>query len=57
MGAALDESSGGRLLGRLASLVSPDETDQLRLRLDLLERERRFPAPPSGWRAVPWPLF
>ncbi len=49
---ALDESDD-----LLASLVSPDETDLLRLRLDLLERDRRFPAPPPGWRAVPWPLF
>ena len=41
----------------LAPLVSADEAGQLRMRLDVLERERRFPSPPPGWRAVPWPLF
>lgn len=57
LSAALAATSDGGLGARVASLVSPDETDQLRLRLHLLERERRFPAPPPGWRAVPWPLF
>ncbi len=45
------------LAGLLGSLLDGDEVSRLRQRLRMLQRRRRFPAPPTGWRAVPWPIF
>jgi len=52
---ALD--GGGELRALLERLLSGRELSRLRFRAQLLLQRRRFPLPPEGWRAVPWPIF
>ncbi|WP_461021372.1 SCO1664 family protein [Thalassiella azotivora] len=41
----------------LEGLLTADEVDALRRRVDGLLRRRRMPAPPPGRPAIPWPPF
>jgi uncharacterized repeat protein (TIGR03843 family) len=43
--------------GELCRLVSEQEVSRLRHRLRRLLNRGRFPQPPEGWRAIPWPVF
>jgi hypothetical protein len=43
------------LFGGLRELLSPDEADALRRRIDRVLRTKRFPSPAPGGRHVPWP--
>jgi hypothetical protein len=53
IGAGLETELGARL----AELLSPDEVDATRARLDGLARLGRFPTPDRGRRVIPWPPF
>ena len=48
---------GSALADLLGGLLSGAELSRLRHRLQRLRRCRAFPLPPTGWRAVPWPIF
>jgi hypothetical protein len=45
------------LPAELDNLISADEITALKLRIDDLLTEKRFPLPPTDWPAVPWPPF
>jgi uncharacterized repeat protein (TIGR03843 family) len=47
----------GDLAARLAELLSRRERRALLDRITLLRSTRRFPLPPPGWPAIPWPAF
>ena len=51
------QGAGPGLRDLLAGLLSGPELARLRSRLRTLTRSRRFPLPPQGWRAVPWPIY
>jgi uncharacterized repeat protein (TIGR03843 family) len=41
----------------LCALLSVPEVSRLRHRVRRLLARGRFPQPPEGWRAIPWPVF
>ena len=43
--------------GALCALVTEPEVLRLRHRVRRLLSRGRFPHPPEGWRAIPWPVF
>jgi uncharacterized repeat protein (TIGR03843 family) len=51
------ELTGGTLRDRLAALLSAEEVDRTAHRAGRLRRRSRFPRPPDGWPAIPWPAF
>ena len=52
-----DLSGESRLRETLVGLLTPDEVDVTAGRAERLRRRGRFPRPPSGWPAIPWPAF
>jgi uncharacterized repeat protein (TIGR03843 family) len=48
---------GAPLREALVDLLSADEVDRTAERAALLARRGRFPRPPAGWPAIPWPAF
>jgi hypothetical protein len=46
---------GGPLLERLAGLLTADEIDATRRRVELMLKHRIHPYPPEDWPAIPWP--
>jgi hypothetical protein len=46
---------GGDLQRRLSALLTADEVDATRRRVDLMLKHRIHPYPPEDWPAVPWP--
>ena len=53
---AVDAGTGALAAG-LGPLLSRREHSALRERLEMLVRSARFPLPPPGWPAIPWPPF
>jgi uncharacterized repeat protein (TIGR03843 family) len=53
---AADAASGG-LAAEMGQLLSRGEHNALRERMETLVRTARFPLPPPGWPAIPWPPF
>ncbi|MCW6010971.1 SCO1664 family protein [Micromonospora sp. CPCC 205371] len=53
--ASLEKALAGGLGERLATLLTTAEVRRTRERVSGLLRTRRFPDPPDGWPAVPWP--
>ncbi|MFG2637452.1 SCO1664 family protein [Streptomyces sp. NPDC048362] len=51
----LRDALGGPLGERLATLVTPAETDATRARVDALLASGRHPEPNGQWPAIPWP--
>ena len=49
--------TGGDLAGELSGLLTGDEVDATRRRVDLLLRHQVHPYPPDGWPAMPWPPY
>ena len=47
--------SGDELTAELTSLLSADEVEATKHRVELLLKHRVHPYPPEGWPAVPWP--
>ncbi|RKS73371.1 putative repeat protein (TIGR03843 family) [Actinomadura pelletieri DSM 43383] len=47
--------SDGPLGPRLSELLTPDEVDATRRRVDLMLKHRIHPYPPEDWPAIPWP--
>lgn len=45
------------LRNQLASLLTPSEVAATRRRVERLLSRKRFPLPPEGWPAIPWPPF
>jgi uncharacterized repeat protein (TIGR03843 family) len=45
----------GPLATRLAELLTPDEVEATRRRVDLMLKHRIHPYPPEDWPAIPWP--
>jgi len=43
------------LMTELATLVSSDEIDAMKIRVDTLLKHRVHPYPPTDWPAIPWP--
>lgn len=52
---AADLADGGPLADRLAPLLTPEESDALRKRVDALRSTGRHPLPGGDWPAIPWP--
>lgn len=50
--AALD---AGELRTRLSALLTAEEVDATRRRIDLMLKHRIHPYPPEDWPAIPWP--
>lgn len=46
---------GGALAVRLAELVTGDEVEATRLRVDALLESGKHPEPSGEWPAIPWP--
>ncbi|HEX2316551.1 MAG TPA: SCO1664 family protein [Thermomonospora sp.] len=46
---------GGPLLQRLGGLLTAEEVDATRRRVDLMLKHRIHPYPPEDWPAIPWP--
>ncbi|REF01013.1 SCO1664 family protein [Thermomonospora umbrina] len=46
---------GGPLLERLGGLLTAEEVEATRRRVDLMLKHRVHPYPPEDWPAVPWP--
>jgi len=42
---------------QMCDLVNDSELARLRHRVRRLLAQGRFPRPPQGWRAIPWPIF
>jgi hypothetical protein len=51
----LDSALGAELGAGLARLLTRDEIDATRARIEVLLEHRVHPYPPDGWPAVPWP--
>jgi hypothetical protein len=49
------EMAGGALASELGTLLSREEVQATRDRIDLLVEHRVHPYPPENWPAVPWP--
>jgi uncharacterized repeat protein (TIGR03843 family) len=47
--------AGDEVAGELCGMLSPEEIQATRDRVDLLIRHRVHPYPPENWPAVPWP--
>ncbi|GLW64973.1 phosphatidylinositol kinase [Actinomadura rubrobrunea] len=45
----------GSLSGRLAGLLTAEEIDATRRRVELMLKHRIHPYPPEDWPAIPWP--
>jgi uncharacterized repeat protein (TIGR03843 family) len=45
----------GHLGGRLAALLTAEEVDATRRRIELMLKHRIHPYPPEDWPAIPWP--
>lgn len=43
------------LRGSLSPYINSEEIDSLKMRLEMLSREPRFPYPNPNWPAIPWP--
>ncbi|MFC5749659.1 SCO1664 family protein [Actinomadura rugatobispora] len=46
---------GGPLGRRLGELLTPEEVDATRRRVELMLKHRIHPYPPEDWPAIPWP--
>ncbi|MFD0905793.1 SCO1664 family protein [Actinomadura sediminis] len=53
--ARVDAGLRGPLGARLAELLTPEEVDATRRRVELMLKHRIHPYPPEDWPAVPWP--
>jgi len=53
----LADLAGGPLRDRLSDLLAPEELARTAGRAERLRRRGRFPRPPDGWPAIPWPAF
>lgn len=51
------ELNHGELRAVLSELLSRSEVDRTAERVAALRRRARFPHPPVGWPAIPWPAF
>ena len=51
----LDTALGAELGAELGRLLTRDEIDATRARIEVLLEHRVHPYPPDGWPAVPWP--
>ena len=47
----------GELAAELSRLLTPDEVNATRRRVELLLQHRVHPYPPEGWPAMPWPPY
>lgn len=45
----------GALATRLAELITPEEVEATRRRVDLMLKHKVHPYPPEDWPAIPWP--
>ena len=45
----------GALAGRLSELITEEEVEATRRRVDLMLKHRVHPYPPEDWPAIPWP--
>lgn len=53
----LDDALDGPAAEALCGLLSDPELARMRHRVRRLLSRGRFPQPPEGWRAIPWPVF
>ncbi len=53
----LETALGDDLAGELSRLLTSDEVDATRRRVELLLQHRVHPYPPEGWPAMPWPPY